>query len=113
MSDFSKELNELVQAAKALADKAVGLQKQLREIEQRHPKPKKAKAPAKGVAGKKRGKTDLERVLSAIGRYKKGTDATTVIAKTGLPRQKVYSAVSLLKKQGKIVGAGYGKYVKV
>jgi len=108
MKNLTKEVSSIAEAAKDLVSRIEKLQRQFEKMGKRPPK----SAPAKKTAPKKKRTTDVEVVLSVVNRYKKGVDAAAVIEKTGFSRQKVYNAVSQLKKQGRIKGVGYGKYVK-
>ncbi len=72
---------------------------------------KKAAAPKK-AAPKKKIRTALDTVLMFIGRTKKGLDTEALMKKTGFDRKKVSNAIYKLKKQGKIMAAERGKYVK-
>ena len=73
----------------------------------------KAKPMKKGTAKKTAKLTAADSLFGVIKRYKKGTDVSTLMKKTGFNRRKIYDNVKMLKKQGKIKSAGIGVYVKV
>jgi hypothetical protein len=72
----------------------------------------KAQKQAKKAAPKKKTKTALETVLMYIKRTKKGLTTEALMKKTGYDKKKVSNTIYKLKKQGKIVAAERGTYVK-
>ncbi len=66
------------------------------------------KAPAKGAK-----KTDTDKVLAIINRFKKGVDTATLMKKTGFDQKKVRNILHRTYKQGKIARAEIGIYVGV
>lgn len=72
----------------------------------------KAKTEAKKTALTKKTKTAIETVLMYIKRTKKGLTTEALMKKTGFDQKKVSNTIYKLKKQGKIVVAERGKYVK-
>jgi len=72
----------------------------------------KAQKEAKKAAPKKKTKTALETVLMYIKRTKKGLTTEALMKKTGYDKKKVSNTIYKLKKQGKIVVAERGRYIK-
>ena len=66
------------------------------------------KAPAKGAK-----KTDTDKVLAIINRFKKGVDTATLMKRTGFDQKKVRNILHRTYKQGKIARAEKGIYVGV
>jgi predicted transcriptional regulator of viral defense system len=63
------------------------------------------KAPAKGAK-----KTDTDKVLVIINRFKKGVDTATLMKKTGFDQKKVRNILHRTFKQGKITRVDKGVY---
>lgn len=72
----------------------------------------KTKVDAKRATSKKKNKTALETVLMYVKRTKKGLTTGDLMKKTGYDKKKVSNTIYKLKKQGKIVVAERGRYVK-
>ena len=73
----------------------------------------KAKAVTKKAPVKVAKKTDTDKVLEIINRYKKGVDTATVMKKTGFDQKKVRNIIFRTYKQGKLTRADKGIYVRV
>jgi predicted Rossmann fold nucleotide-binding protein DprA/Smf involved in DNA uptake len=107
---ISKELTKLVNQTEKLAA-------ELKKLEKPAAKPVKTKTMAKAVtkrAPAKGGKkTDTDKLLAIINRYKKGVDTATLMKKTGFNQKKVRNMLNRTYKQGKITRVEKGIYVGV
>jgi len=73
----------------------------------------KAKAVTKKAPVKAAKKTDTDKVLEIINRFKKGVDTATVMKKTGFDQKKVRNIIFRTYKQGKLTRVDKGIYVRV
>ena len=75
-------------------------------------KPAKKAAPKKPSAKKPVQLTAADTVFGIINKRKKGIGTAELMKRTGFDQKKMYNIVYKLKKQGKIISAGKGVYVK-
>ncbi len=114
----SDGLKTLAKGVEAIAEKVDEISKSQGVIEPKKKKPstsaKKAKT-AKKAAKKTTMKsaTDTEKVLTIIGRSKKGASTATIMAKTGFDQKKIANIVYRLRKQKKIKSVDKGVYTKL
>ena len=73
----------------------------------------KSKAAIKKAPVKAAKKTDTDKVLAIVNRFKKGVDTATLMKKTGFDQKKIRNILSRTLKQGKIARAEKGIYVGV
>ena len=73
----------------------------------------KKKAVTKKAPVKVAKKTDTDKVLEIINRFKKGVDTATVMKKTGFDQKKVRNIIFRTYKQGKLTRVDKGIYVRV
>ena len=71
------------------------------------------KAVAKKAPVKAAKKTDTDKLLEVINRFKKGVDTATLMKKTGFNQKKVRNMLNRTYKQGKITRVEKGIYVGV
>jgi len=78
-------------------------------------KMKTAGKPARKTAKKKAAgpATDTDRVLTIIGRYKKGASTAVITQKTGFSQKKIANIIYRLRKQQKIKSVDKGVYLKL
>jgi hypothetical protein len=107
---ISKELTKLVRQTEKLAAE-LGKAEKPKAISVKTKTKTNAvtkKAPAK--VGKK---TDTDKLLAVINRFKKGIDTATLMKKTGFNQKKVRNMLNRTYKQGKITRVEKGIYVGV
>ena len=110
---IKQDLRSINKDIKALSKKVDGFLKTVEKGEAAKPKPAKSE-PAKRAPVKKKtaGVSATDQVLRLINkRTKKGIDASTIMAKTGFNRKKVWAIVLRAYKAGKIKRVGKGLYV--
>ena len=106
----SKELTKLVKQIEKLAAELGKAEKPAAKSV----KPKtKAKAVTKKAPAKGGKKTDTDKLLAVINRFKKGVDTATLMKKTGFNQKKVRNMLNRTYKQGKITRVEKGIYVRV
>ena len=107
---ISKELTKLVKQTEKLAAELGKAEKP----EATSVKTKtKAKAVPKKAPVKAAKKTDTDKLLAVINRFKKGVDTATLMKKTGFNQKKVRNMLNRTYKQGKITRVEKGIYVRV
>jgi DNA replicative helicase MCM subunit Mcm2 (Cdc46/Mcm family) len=109
--NISKELTKLVKQTEKLAA-------ELGKAEKPKAKSATTKIKAKAVITKKtpaKGgkKTDTDKLLAIVNRFKKGVDTATLMKKTGFDQKKVRNMLNRTYKQGKITRVEKGIYVGV
>ena len=107
--NISKELTKLVKQTEKLAA-------ELGKAEKPKAKSATTKIKAKAVITKKvpaKGgkKTDTDKLLAIVNRFKKGVDTATLMKKTGFDQKKVRNILQRTYKQGKITRVEKGIYV--
>jgi hypothetical protein len=117
MKNLKKNLLAVNKELKALAKKTESLLKAVDKFEKPKAKPTKVKAVKKAAVKKPAPKkaapaTAADTILAIINRSKKGVDVSTLIAKTGFNKRKIYNNVKVLKKRDKIKSVGKGVYLK-
>ena len=109
MKNLNKDLKDINKALNALS-------KKIEKMIAAAGKPEKSAAkskPAKKAGSKKEKKmTAADIVLGVIKKSKKDITIATLKEKTGFQGQKLYSTLSILKKQGKVQNPSKGIYVK-
>ncbi len=108
---ISKELTKLVKQIEKLVAELGKTKKSAAKSVKPKTKAKAVitkKAPAKG--GKK---TDTDKLLAIVNRFKKGVDTATLMKKTGFDQKKVRNILQRTYKQGKITRVEKGIYVGV
>jgi len=73
----------------------------------------KAKSTKRTVSKKEKKMTAPDILLDIINRTRKGIAISTLKEKSGFQGQKLYSTLSILKKQGKVRNPSKGIYVRV
>ena len=107
---ISKELTKLVKQTEKLA---IAFEK-AKKPNSKSIKPKtRAKAVTKKAPVRAAKKTDTDKVLEIINRFKKGVDTATLMKKTGFDQKKVRNMLNRTYKQGKITRVEKGIYVGV
>lgn len=114
----SDGLKTLAKGVEAIAEKVDEVSKSQGVFKPEKKKPstsaKKVKT-AKEAAKKKTVKpaTDTDKVLTIIGRSKKGASTATIMAKTGFDQKKIANIIYRLRKQKKIKSVDKGVYTKL
>ena len=114
----SDGLKTLAKGVEAIAEKVDEVSKSQGVVKAKKKKPstsaKKVKS-AKKAAKKKTVKpaTDTDKVLTIIGRSKKGVSTATIMAKTGFDQKKIANIIYRLRKQKKIKSVDKGVYTKL
>jgi phage terminase small subunit len=111
LQNISKELTKLVKQTEKLAA-------ELGKAEKPKAKSATTKIKAKAVITKKvpaKGgkKTDTDKLLAIVNRFKKGVDTATLMKKAGFDQKKVRNILQRTYKQGKITRVEKGIYVGV
>ncbi|MGD1974598.1 MAG: hypothetical protein PVH37_02345 [Desulfobacterales bacterium] len=114
----SDGLKTLAKGVEAIAEKVDEVSKSQSVVKPKIKKPstsaKKVKT-AKKAAKKKAVKpaTDTDKVLTIIGRSKKGVSTAAIMAKTGFNQKKIANIIYRLRKQKKIRSVDKGVYTKL
>ena len=111
LQTVSKELTKLAKQTEKLAAA-------LEKVEKPKARSVKPKTKARAVITKKAPvkaakKTDTDKLLAIINRFKKGVDTATLMKKTGFNQKKVRNMLNRTYKQGKITRVEKGIYVGV
>jgi ATP-dependent Clp protease ATP-binding subunit ClpA len=114
VSDGLKTLAKGVEAIAEKVDEVSKSQGVVKPKKKPSTSAKKVKA-AKKAANKKAVKpaTDTDKVLTIIGRSKKGVSTATIMAKTGFDQKKIANIIYRLRKQKKIKSVDKGVYTKL
>ena len=107
---ISKKLAKLAEKTEKLA--AAFEQPEISKAKSVKEKTKSKTATKKGPA-KAAKKTDTDKVLAIINRFKKGVDTAALMKKTGFNQKKVRNILARTYKQGKIARTGKGIYKRL
>ena len=109
--NISKELTKLVKQTEKLAAELGKVEKP--KAKSATPKIKAKAVITKKVPAKGGKKTDTDKLLAIVNRFKKGVDTATLMKKTGFDQKKVRNILQRTYKQGKITRVEKGIYVGV